>query len=417
MNETLPGTHQKALAINLDPGIYGTIAEIGAGQEVARWFLRVGGASGTVAKTISAYDMSVSDSIYGKASRYVSRDRVVKMLDHEYNLLQERLGSTKEQTAALFAFADTISARNFSGTNDCHGWLGIRFQRKPGGPVHDMLLHVNLRDSSNVQQQEAVGIMGTNLIWLIRQDCTHIEHIIQALLDNIGSERVEIDVLQISGPEFSRLDDFQIQLALAQMGCAPAIHIPAQGEPLPTAEICYKRSMAIVPLAKESFVQDGNARLADIVRHVREHVSSDARPTVPLLTTSVRHIGIEGLDPDVGSRLAAMKATGSDILLSAHPEIFRLSEYLRRYTAEPIHIGLGAGTVAYVLHQDDRAQPKASLLLALAMLLGQNARLVVWPMRGSKGELIGLNDQDIPLASRHLLAYLREAAFLHELSA
>src|SRR5262249_23528582 len=157
-------THGKALSLNLNGAIYGTFAEIGAGQEVARWFLRVGAASGTVAKTICAYDKVVSDDIYGAGTRYVSKERLLAMLDREYSLLLERLGPTRSGDTRFFVFADTIAARNYQGTNEQHGWLGIRFQPEPGSPPSQMMLHINLRDSTAQLQQQAIGTLGVNLV-------------------------------------------------------------------------------------------------------------------------------------------------------------------------------------------------------------------------------------------------------------
>src|ERR1700748_2842578 len=158
-------TRRKALILNLDPAIFGSFAEIGAGQEVARWFLVVGGASGTVAKTISAYDKEVSDDLYGSGSRYVSKQRLEAMLENEWNQLLTQLSKTRGPQTRFFCFVDTVSARNFAGTNDANGWIGLRFQLQPGGPPNDVLLHINMRDSSNALQQEAIGILGVNLIY------------------------------------------------------------------------------------------------------------------------------------------------------------------------------------------------------------------------------------------------------------
>jgi hypothetical protein len=154
-------TNRKALTINLDEPKYGTFAEIGAGQEVARVFFQAGGASGTIAKTISAYDMTFSDAIYGKAPRYVSRERLGLMLDHEYQLLNERLATQRGERTTFFAFADTVSARNFKGTNEAHGWMGIRFQTEPGGPPSEVVLHVRMWDKENILQQQALGSKST----------------------------------------------------------------------------------------------------------------------------------------------------------------------------------------------------------------------------------------------------------------
>ncbi len=160
-----PNTERKALAINLDPRRYGSFAEIGAGQEVVRWFFRVGGAAGTIAKSMSAYDMSVSDAIYGQCERYVCRKRLEDMLDHEHSLNLERLRDSRGDTTAFFVFADTVSARNFKGTNDCHGWMGVRFQAHPRDQDSQIIIHVRMLDTENALQQEALGIVGVNLLY------------------------------------------------------------------------------------------------------------------------------------------------------------------------------------------------------------------------------------------------------------
>jgi len=151
------GTHQKAIRINLDPSKYGTFAEIGAGQEVARWFFRVGGASGTIAKTISAYDMQVSDAIYGKCERYVSRQRLLTMLDHEYSLLQERLSAKRGADTRFFAFAETVAAQGYIRRDECHGWMGVRFQTEPEVEFSQVIIHIRMLDAENLQQQEALA--------------------------------------------------------------------------------------------------------------------------------------------------------------------------------------------------------------------------------------------------------------------
>ncbi len=164
MEREILSTHQKALQVNLDPSKYGTFAEIGAGQEVARWFFRVGGAAGTIAKTISAYDMTVSDAIYGHSERYISRQRLETMLDHEYGLLLTRLKEKRGATTRFFVFADTVVAKSYSRREDAHGWLGIQFQTEPGGEPSRIVVHVRLWDKENLQEQEALGIVGVNLV-------------------------------------------------------------------------------------------------------------------------------------------------------------------------------------------------------------------------------------------------------------
>src|ERR1700760_74690 len=189
-------THHKALTVNLDRSTFGSFAEIGAGQEVARWFLHVGGASGTVAKTISAYDKEVSDDLYGAGTRYVSKQRLQAMLEGEWKQLLAELEKTRGAHTKFFTFVDTISARNYAGTNDCHGWVGLRFQQQPNDTPNDLILHINLMDPSNVQQQEAVGIFGVNLIFAAYHALASAEELLASVFEELGLHRVEVDCLE-----------------------------------------------------------------------------------------------------------------------------------------------------------------------------------------------------------------------------
>src|SRR3954470_3452770 len=199
-------THTKPLAINLQASIYGSFAEIGAGQEVARGFLTVGAAAGTVAQTISAYDKTVSDDTYGAGTRSVSRERLAAMLEREFRLLVDRLGPTRGPQSRFFALADTVATRNFKGDNDQHGWMGLRFQTDPHGPPSDVLLHVNLMDPTAGQQQEALGVLGVNLLYAVHHARASAGTFLELLWDGLSIERLEIDVLDFTGPAFEGHD-------------------------------------------------------------------------------------------------------------------------------------------------------------------------------------------------------------------
>src|SRR5213593_3578982 len=186
------GTDKKALRINLEASKYGTFAEIGAGQEVARRFFRIGDAAGTIAKTMSAYDMTFSDAIYGAANRYVSRLRLQKMLDHEYDLLIERLEEKFGAEKTFFVFADTVAARSFKERNESHGWLGVRFQSPPRGQPSEIIIHVRLLDEGNVEQQEALGVIGVNVLHGAFY-CREPEKLIQSLQENLSPGRIAVD--------------------------------------------------------------------------------------------------------------------------------------------------------------------------------------------------------------------------------
>src|SRR5947208_14927104 len=238
------GTNKKAFQINLDAKKYGTFAEIGAGQEVARRFFRVGGAAGTVAKTMSAYDMTFSDAIYGPADRYVSRVRLHTMLDHEYNLLIERLDRKFGAEKAFFVFADTVAARSFKQRSESHGWLGVRFQSQPRAQPSQIIIHVRMLDQTNVEPQEALGVIGVNLLYgafYHRQP----EKLIASLQENLPSGRIEVDMIKFSGPIFQSVDNRLMSLQLVSQGLTNAVMFKADGETVQPAEVFYKKAILV----------------------------------------------------------------------------------------------------------------------------------------------------------------------------
>src|SRR3984885_6768313 len=234
-------TNQKALKINLDPLRYGTFAEIGAGQEVARWFFQVGAAAGLISKSISAYEMAVSDAIYGRCKRYVSRERLQSMLDHEHSLNLERLRPSRGDTTAFFVFADTVAARNFQGTNECHGWMGVKYQAHPRDDDSQILIHIRMLDHENSLQQEALGIVGVNLLYAACFLHHMPERMLESLLDNLSTDRIEIDMVEFSGREIRHVDKRVISLRLVQLGLSCAAMFGPSGEVLLPSEVLRKR--------------------------------------------------------------------------------------------------------------------------------------------------------------------------------
>src|SRR5580700_11063241 len=240
-------THHKALTLNLDASAFGSFAEIGAGQEVSHWFFVVGGASATVAKTISAYDKEVSDDLYGSGSRYVSRQRLEAMLDKEWAQLLAQLSDTRGSHTRFFSFVDTVSARNFAGTNDAHGWVGLRFQMQPAGPANDVLLHINMRDASNILQQEAIGILGVNLIYSAYYELQTAETFLAGVAEDVVRERIEIDYIDFRGPAFEGWDRRTVVAHLVSTGFAEAVFFPANGPAVPPTDALYKKAVVLAP--------------------------------------------------------------------------------------------------------------------------------------------------------------------------
>ena len=246
MGSTHPtDTHAKALAVNLDPRRYGTFAEIGAGQEVVRWFFRAGGAAGTISKSISAYDMTVSDAIYGRCERYVSRQRLQSMLDYEHELNLSRLRERRGDTTAFFVFADTVKARSYQGTRDCHGWMGVKFQSHPRDEDSQIIIHVRLLDRENALQQEALGIVGVNLLYGACFLFHEPEQLVASLVDGLTTDRIEVDMVEFSGIEFRHVDNRLMSLELVRLGLTGAAMFAADGTILQPSEVLHGRDVVV----------------------------------------------------------------------------------------------------------------------------------------------------------------------------
>ena len=327
-------THQKALKINLDPMRYGTFAEIGAGQEVARWFFQVGAAAGSISKSISAYDMAVSDAIYGKCKRYVSRERLQSMLDHEHSLNLERLRSSRGDSTAFFAFADTVAARNYQGTKECHGWMGVKFQAHTRDEDSQVLLHVRMLDQENGLQQEVLGIVGVNLLYAAFFLHHKPELMVESLLDNLTTHRVEIDMIEFSGIEFRHVDNRVMSLKLVQLGLSGAAMFGPSGEVLQPSEVLRKRPVLVErgsfrPVTKVNIdmINSANERFA-----AEQEVKGDQ--IVELMEITMRNLLADGrIDlSDFLARADVLAAAGKTVLISDYFEFFRLAAYLTRYT-------------------------------------------------------------------------------------
>ena len=206
MSEAADSAQEKALKINLDAARFGTFAEIGAGQEVARWFFHVGKASSTVAKAISGYDMAISDALYGKAPQYVSRARLEAMLDREFSQLVEQLDAKRGEGTAFFVFADTVATHGSSRSSGGHGWLGVRFQDHPRAQPSEIIIHIEMLDAFTARQQEAVGFVGVNLVYGAYACLKDPTTLVKSLMDGLDRRRVEIDLIKFSGPAFSSVD-------------------------------------------------------------------------------------------------------------------------------------------------------------------------------------------------------------------
>jgi len=375
-------THRKALRINLDSSKYGTFAEIGAGQEVARVFFQAGGASGTIAKTISAYDMTFSDAIYGKAPRYVSQERLLLMLDHEFELLRERLAESRGAQTQFFAFADTVSARNFSGTNEQHGWMGVRFQPEPQATPSEIVLHVRMLDKENILQQEALGIVGTNLLYATFYYRSDPQKFIASLLDHLSSKRIEIDMLEFRGPEFAHIDNRLTSLLLVHYGLTNAVMFAPDGSILQPSAVLRKKAILV---ERGSFrpVTHVNVDMLHCAaaQFIQEPLVKD-RDLVVLTEITVHNLIADGQfdSADFLSRVDLLGAIGFTVLISNYSEFYRLTAYFRRYTKEMIGMAMGITNLLEIFNEKYYEDLEGGILESLGRLFRHSVKLYVYPM-------------------------------------
>lgn len=375
-------TDRKALQINIDQRIYGTFAEIGAGQEVARHFFRVGGAAGTIAKTMSAYDMKFSDEIYGKSDRYVSKKRLLSMLDHEFKLLIERLKSTRGDTTRFFVFADTVSARNYHGTNECHGWMGVRMQREPNGPAHDILLHVRMKDKENFQQQQALGVFGVNLLYGACNYTHDQESFVRGLIDDLGTDRIEVDMLEWNGPAFSHLDNRLLSLKLVQNSLTDAVMFGPNREILQPSEVLRKKAVLV---ERGSFrpITNLNVDMLECARRQfqlePDNKDKEILTLAEITLNNLLAVGQMALF-DFVARAEILSALGYKVLISKYPEYYRLARYFRQYTQEPIGMVLGINSLLQMFQEKFYSELEGGLLESMGKLFQYKTKLYIYPM-------------------------------------
>lgn len=404
-------THQKATRLNNDPTTYGAFAEIGAAQEVVAWFFRTGRASGTVAKSMSAYDMVVSDAIYGPSTRYVSRQRLQSMLNHEYSLLHERLDTARGETTKFFAFANTVATNRRSQPGSGHGWLGIRFQSEARAEWSEILIHIRLLDPVTVREQEVLGLLGVNLIYGAFYLHREPSELIAGLMDGLSRVRLEVDMIKFSGPAFPGVDNRLMSLQLVAQGLTDAALFTASGDAVEPAEILFGRP---VLLQRGSFRPVTNVTLDMLYLGGERMVAEkkiDEKRLVILMEMSLKNLmPSDKVDhEDFLARVDILGALGHPVMISNFSASHRLTGYLRRYTKMPIGQVMGLGTLRSIFQEDYYSDLPGGIMEALAMLLQGDTDIYVYPMWDSaSGTQITTEQLEVAANLRHLYQHLVE---------
>ena len=383
MANDIPNTIEKALALNLDQLKYGTIIEIGAGQEVARWFFQAGAAAGTVAKTMSAYDMNFSDAIYGTSSdrRYVTRSRLEQMLAQEYDLVISRIKKRRPDKSTFFSFANTVAAQSYEKREDCHGWMGVRLQSAPEMPPDNILFHVRMLDDTNVEQQDALGILGVNLIYGAYYYADEPERLMRSLLDNLKWGRVEIDFVEFSGPKFGAVDNRLMALELVKASLTPAILFGPDCKVVIPSEALYKKSVIGI---RGNF---NPVRKVDMARLNHAKDSFLAQPEVQpgsviaLAEITMSELVNEGeIDTsDFLSRIDQLSQLGCYVLISEFFRYFRVRQYLAMHSKEPVAIVTDANGFREIVREEYYDSLDGDILEGLGKLFPPATTAYVFP--------------------------------------
>jgi len=407
-------TAQRALAINLDDSVYGSFSEIGAGQEIARWFFAAGGAAGTVAKTMSAYDMTVSDAIYGKTGRYVSRERVERMLDHEYGLLHERLAAARGDRTRFFAVADTAAAKSFAGGNECHAWMAIRFQHAVGAATSDVVLHTRLLDAANAQQADALGRLGVNLVHAAFSHWKQPRHLIETLLEHVGRDRLEIDWIRVAGPAFKDVDNRLLGLHLVRLGYTPAVLFDVDGAPLLASE-SIRHTRVLVERGRFAPVTNLNMEMLDRARAAFEAATAP-KPNAPrgpireIMEVTMNNLRDRGTaeDADFLARVDLINTVGKMVLVSDIGAFHALGEYLADRKVDATGLVLGVPLLRELFNESHYRRLDGGILEAFGRLFTHGVRLYVYPTRDViTGQIVTADTLTVAPHLAHLLEHLR----------
>ena len=415
---------QKAMEINRNPDIYGTFAEIGAGQEVVRQFFRAGGAAGTIAKSMSAYDMVISDAIYGKeaSGRYVCEERLLKILAREYDQLIKRLGNERSSNSSYFVFADTVTTKNFVTKKEGHGWLGVRFQNIPRAEPSEVVLHVCFHDRNNLQQQEALGVIGVNIIHGCYNYAQDMKVFINALMDDLDRSRIEVDMIRISGDAFKNLDGRLLALELVKQNLTSAVLFDDKGKVVQASNELYKKYILVKrgsyrppTLVNMDMLETGlTAFLKDIGREKKSDI-------VVLPEISMNKLLDKGEmdNADFLARVDLLIHLGYRVLITNFHNFHNLNDYLTDYTNQRVAIVLGVYNLEEIFDEKRYKEYKFGLMGGMGTLLGHQTKLYVYPAAKDgthkAGNSISTNNMKIDPKQRLLLQFLQVNGFIHDI--
>ncbi|MBV7435349.1 hypothetical protein KRX19_09960 [Cardiobacteriaceae bacterium TAE3-ERU3] len=410
-------SRQKALQVNLDERKYGTIVEIGAGQEVAREFFRAGAAAGTIAKTMSAYDMQFSNAIYGTDpnGRFVSRSRLYAMLEREFSQVVERVKDTRPKSSTFFAYAATVAAKSFNRDNECHAWCGIRVQLYPEAVPSDIIVHVRMLDKDVNEQQEALGVLGVNLIYGAYYLYENPRDIIDSLTDGIGDDRLEIDSIEFFGPYFEDEDNRCLNLHLIRSWKTRAIMFNPEGEVCVPAELLYKKNILVTRGSFKPFTKINEDMMTQGMREFAQLPGVNVDNTLMLAEITMNQLVGDNEnvnDKDFVERVDQLSALGYHVMISDYVRHFRLRAYFRQFTRKQIGIVMGMDNIRQIFDEEFYRGVEGGIMEGLGKLFPDNTIVYAYPELNGDGEEVSYQNVKLPDHLRHLYRHLVENGFV-----
>lgn len=407
-------TNRKALFINLEESLYGSFAEIGGGQEVARYFFQSGGASGTIAKTISAYDMDFSDKLYGKSKsgRYVCESRLKQMLDKEYNDLLAVLGSKRGTITRFFSFANTVATLNYNKDNEAHGWIGVRFQLKPEEEPNDVVMHVSLLENDSLLQQKTLGILGVNLIYACFYNYQYPNSFLKSLMEGLSNDRIEIDMIRMNGPGLDYVDNRLLAVQLVKNKMTNVIMFDRYGSVNQPTDLLYKKNIMVLRGSFRPITYVGFDMLKAGFSLFKKDVGFDnkKKDTLVLCEMTLNNLMEKGNfdERDFLDRVDILCGMGQNVMVSNFREFYKLSEWFGRFKLKNIRMVIGALTFKNVINKKYYTDLKGGILEAFGKLFSNNLKIYIYPGKEREDEdVLTLEnipvDDDIELLYKYLV--------------
>ena len=409
--KTVPTTKQKALKINLNDNIYGTFAEIGAGQETVRQFFRAGGASSTIAKSISAYDKDFSDAIYGieDDKRYVTENRLRKMLDWETSLIEERLTRDKHPQKLFFSYANTVATIDFAKKFKGHGWVGLRFQIEPNGAYNEIILHIRFKENDARLQQETLGVLGTNLIYSAFYKYNQPKKILKYLYDNLNKDQLEIDTINFSGPVFKEVDNRLISLQLVKGGMTDAVMFSPEGKNVLPAKILYKKNILALRGSFRPVTKVNVEMYLNSIKLFLKQKNVELEKTQVVFEITLSNLKSDGEidEQDFLDRAKLLCSLGQTVLISDFKEYYKLVEYFSLYTKKKIGITMGINNLIEIFNPKYYTQLSGGILEAFGKLFFKNVKVFAYPMLDENGKIVNSDNLKVHPRMKELYKFFK----------